>query len=603
MKTLIFMFLIMTVIGLGCSDDATGGTNKNCNPKCEDWQSCGEDNTCVLKADHCEKNEDCKDASKSVCNDKHECVAGNSDLCGDVKCGDNEQCVNEQCACKDGFKRDNNGTCMANSGDACKNVTCGDNESCVNGDCLCSEGFHKENNKCIANPADPCKNVVCPDNTVCKPLGNDSNGYDCACEAPFILDAQGNCIPAGCENTVCKTNEICEMDDNSPKCVCKTGYRADDSGACVADCSNQVCDPNDFHPYCDTENNKIMNTCRADDRGCGIEVIGSECSNGDTCIIKDDIARCEPKSCQDECQPSDAGHCLDSKKVIEQCNYNRQTGCYEALASNCGDNKFCDINGTNQCENLPDNCQNLPDSCSDEGKAVCSDDNSAINTCTRNSDHCLVWVKTSCGDNKVCQIDSNSNQPVCVNGNNNCGPDSCDPTGINSKCGDNNIVIQCLPDDNNPQCSYWKEQDHCEDSGLVCVEQDGVAQCLPDGNCHDECIEDTTKCSDDGLKVMVCNKIDTCFKWVVSEDCATDGRRCELGVGIGGGVAECTMNCGENSCNPETDTAVCEGDTVVQCLPDNDNPQCSYWTEQENCSDSDMDCVEMDNNAMCLPRD
>jgi hypothetical protein len=123
------------------------------------------------------------------------CLAGSCiDLCQDVTCPANEDCVAGACQCGGvaGCAADEGccgGTCRDLGADdahcgAC-GTTCGDDESCVNGACVCSGGY---------TDCDP-PNLVCVDTT--------SNASYCG----------------DCSNN-CGANATCV----SGQCICDTGY-------------------------------------------------------------------------------------------------------------------------------------------------------------------------------------------------------------------------------------------------------------------------------------------------------------------------------------------------------------------------------------------
>ncbi|GFY44807.1 neurogenic locus notch-like protein 1 [Trichonephila inaurata madagascariensis] len=167
-------------------------------------QSCSDNDYCVLKGG----NYFCRDAQ---CKSVHSlqtyycsCSSGqyfhygtrtciDIDFCPLMKCGENEECVNNTCDCKKNYKRDNStGKCEEYIGNVtCTNKTC-DRGVCLSTEgeemCICPPGYEEVDAKCIdLCSADHLPEGYCPGNQ-CEPV---DSGFRCKCEGKYTLSWDG----------------------------------------------------------------------------------------------------------------------------------------------------------------------------------------------------------------------------------------------------------------------------------------------------------------------------------------------------------------------------------------------------------------------------
>ena len=132
-----FLFLtVFIVLFISCNEETT--TYKSCDPKCEEWETCNNNNgLCELNDSKCRDNDDCKDNSeKTVCDlTKHICV-----LEEELECTVNEDCKDDaKPVCKDNV-------CIAEVAPECT----------VNEDCKDDTKPVCKNNVCIAEEVKTC---------------------------------------------------------------------------------------------------------------------------------------------------------------------------------------------------------------------------------------------------------------------------------------------------------------------------------------------------------------------------------------------------------------------------------------------------------------
>lgn len=103
--------------------------------------------------------------------------------------------------------------------DICSNVLCKNNEECVSGECVCTEGFKKCNNACIEESV-CCTSAECPLGAVCESGAcmkhvcgfnevYDSAKKECTCsDSTKWCGPQKKCVP----KTFCCVDKDCEND-------------------------------------------------------------------------------------------------------------------------------------------------------------------------------------------------------------------------------------------------------------------------------------------------------------------------------------------------------------------------------------------------------
>ena len=205
------------------------------------------------------------------------------------------------------------------------------------------------------------------------------------------------------------------------------------------------------------------------------------------------------------------------------------------------------IEGSEECDGNVANCVDLNEKLYEGGKAKCLDDCSGYDTVT------CEEVPMECGNNIVEGIeecDSNSQPCKDVDEKYESGTAFCNPTcdgwdtslceEYTGVCGDNKVdskeacdggVIDCIKLDAEvyesgkatcfDDCSGWDP--------ATCVEKE-----TNDGDitCEDDClILNSSTC--DGSKVMKCQYVGECLKWVENLNCADSSRFCGDGSTVG----------------------------------------------------------------------
>ncbi len=631
---LFFLFFILIFLSLSCDDSTSSGS---CNPKCKDWQKC-QDSKCTVKDNFCEENKDCEDTK--ICGEDHKCVAGVS--CGETTCGKNEDCFNKQCVCEDGFKRVEN-VCIESTDNSCNDCS-GTGKKCINGDCLCDIGFKETlDGRCIS---DPCSGVICPTNQVCKV----QSGIDeCICPEPFVLGDNGNCVAQECKDAVCGSNEICEVkEDNSLGCSCLDGYKKDGE-SCIADCSNQLCDPKTFKSSC-KDSKTVLSRCDTDSRGCGISIFESSCEEDSVCVMEKDNANCIFRNCTDNCDIEGKSECVDDETGIKTCTMGEDycldwkiTSCQEnyrcsveesqnptcitdsGCICNTGDKRCSEDSGAievcevlvgdnsschgahwvvetacsqaehKMCDDTTTTCEVIcEDECNPTDIGNCADETGILLSCTIGADSCYKKSINRCndeGDGEYCNLDTNQCTPMPSNCREN--PNYCENFMLGeSQCEiDNNpntIIKECTLNENH--CPIWKTTE-CDNNQICKNGDDGVA-CY-DKNCDDECeTEYTYSCSSDYKKVLECEIVGECYKLVEKDSCQNNS------ICIPGRSHCRDRSCTDN-CDTEGESSCSEGDSGIKTCTRGTN-HCLDWSVSE-CSDNYSCSIDEDSQQpICM---
>ncbi|GFY11570.1 neurogenic locus notch homolog protein 1 [Trichonephila clavipes] len=221
-----------------CSEGYTG-------PSCSDYDYC------ILKGG----NSFCRDAQ---CKSVHSlqtyycsCSSGQYfqygtrmcigiDFCPLMKCGENEECVDNMCDCKKNYKRDN-------STGKCKAHFCVSNP-CPVDDLICTEGDGIRRYKCACKSGNAFNGTHCNAGAFCLfPALNScdqkcaaaEDGYVCGCyENHFKLKDNATCEYIGnvtCTNKTCDRG-VCLNTEGEEMCICPPGFEEVD-GKCVDLCS------------------------------------------------------------------------------------------------------------------------------------------------------------------------------------------------------------------------------------------------------------------------------------------------------------------------------------------------------------------------------
>ena len=271
----LFLVVLLVFLVVSCGGDSSESTDKCADANCEAWQLCNSTTgKCELKANHCEKQNDCL-SGYSCDTDAHECKMAS-------ECFTNSDCTLflDKPICE-------NGICIAEVVDKCSEVQCEDWKYCDDGTGLCELKFDKcdENedclngyscdltihqctmvNECITN--DDCTEdngrTVCEDGACVMPvdercdLDTDClNGYNCnenhECVMANECFTNDDCIADNgrtvCENGICvmPVDENCDLDTD-----CLNGYNCNENHECVmaSECFvNDDCTDDEF-PIC-----------------------------------------------------------------------------------------------------------------------------------------------------------------------------------------------------------------------------------------------------------------------------------------------------------------------------------------------------------------
>ena len=421
-------------------------------------------------------------------------------------CGDDYNCVNNQCVLKTGCAYNNPG-CGVDSD--CVNNQCVLKEGCQYDNPGCEEGFNCENNQCVSI------SINCDKGYIGEPSCNGLNVYqnfqkeDCSIYYAF---KQG-CGLTGCADGVClEVEQGCQY--NNPSC------------GVDSDCVNNQC---------------VLKT------GCAYN--NPSCANGETCyqnecvsegawIIVDDISDpCEYVTTQPLPEPNYATiqECVDVYMVDHQCIdsdgndvytlgtttqdfgedfvINEMDSCYssskveewtcEAVTSPeypglqiiVATSKIISCPGDGICSNgvcqLQQGCQYDNPSCGEgfdcvnnECVEVCNEGFIGLPFCTGNSvtQHYMetdcsfsLELLEGCGQDKTCSGGSCILNEGCQYNNPSCG--------IDSDCVNNECVLKTGCQYDNPSCG---EGYNCENN--QCVEID-LCNCAEDEVCYNnECI-------------------------------------------------------------------------------------------------------------------
>ncbi len=237
---------------------------------------------------------------------------------------------------------------------------------------------------------------------------------------------------------------------------------------------------------------------------------------------------------------------------------------FALLGTSCG--------GSNDDSNK---CLGVQEACQDIDATKCSSDLKYVQTCSMNSDGCLVWTQTdSCDQKQTCS----SGKCVCTN--------SCDTQGQGQCQGDK--IQTCTADQDG--CLDWvdttdcaADNKHCDDSGNTPV-------------CSDECSNKCDSAGDlrcSGEIIQTCTADnDGCLDWEDTTDCAADNKHCD----DSGESPVC-----QDGCTDECDTVDalrCNIFTVQHCELGQDG--CKYWRDSQDCTESNEFCQDpQDGTAHC----
>ena len=437
------------------------------NIKCDNWKTCDE-GSCKLKANRCEKNEDCSD-STATCDVEHNCIY-KVDLCKGITCSDHGKCLVDTqtqkatCNCFEGYNIELNSLeCKENDViDLCKNKHCETWETCNSETGICDlvPGKCGTDRDCIGDKI--CNSNNCLDSV------NPCDGMTCSNHGTCVIDPSTDLISCNCDinngyfpdglNCVnpCSGHENCEgygtcksTSSANAICECLDGYKAQglkciEDNKCEANtCAEwKPCNPIDGSCVlatgrCDGDTDCASGQVCGDNHSCIIPnapCSGQLCSGHGTCFVNSDgnaICNCDVDNkyypsglnCLNPCDGetcSGNGTCVPSSAIDAVCNCD--TGFHDVgmtcVVNDPCENIICD-NTWEECRNgaceLKDGmCYNASDCSTD--KPACQN-NICINLCDN----------LDCGANGQCTSDAT--EAICVCSNAYTG-DLCDTCAI-----------------------------------------------------------------------------------------------------------------------------------------------------------------------------
>lgn len=485
--------------------------------------------------------------------------------------------------------------------DVCSNVHCGPNAQCIGRNhqyfCECVPGYSGNPNDihggCTVIRLDRCTSSIdCPDTHVCVTIRG-GDGYK-------------ECVHV-CEEKQCGTNSECTGRNHRLICECAPGFTGnpyDVHGGCELPprdiCNHDSdCDGNEICRPVESGVKDCVGVCNQHICGVNAHCIGKlhrpicECRNG---FFGD------PNDIRIGCQPPSPNICEDNRGCPEykicRSNENNIKDCFDVCRSTrCGPNAQC-IGRAHQpvCECNPGYSGNPVDflhGCKPPPRDVCQ-------------------INADCEINKVCQLTSNGIRD-CVNvcQNRKCGPNAlcigrnhqavCEcPTGFGGDA--NNKVKGCQP--------HRCETDHdCPDSDICKMSRQGIMECFnacrgkrcgQNAECvatshqhHCECnpgFEGNADSVQIGCRPRdICKSDSDCRS---TEICRTNQR----------GIKDCIDGCVEVLCGRNAMCTVSDHIALCTCqsgyFGDANNKDLGCTRQPDHICESDHQCPS---NAVCRP--
>lgn len=501
-----------------CAEITENGTTSNAIIVCKNglWSKAGDKDTEKCD-DKCYANGtdpycgECKDGQKLCTDDKKYQVCQNGKYAVEYSCtfncavtGDGAACTECEIGSTEEYcNPSNNKHWMCNENGKYESINIKEGEAC--------EACHDVG--CILDP-DLKSGMTC--NTSAGTMQQCENGSSCKNDGSC-----GECIndTSKCDNDAtyhCEEGEWVKIQDctdmngnpigcfDDGKCrTCKEG-----TTSCKTDGDNNsktmICQSNNW-----IEKESCEDGCNSDGLGCR-----KKCDSSDECA--------DGRECK-------GGWCVEKDVTEPECSNDKP----------CADtNKECSTDGK---------CVEKKEQCEKEGESKCDGD--ILMKCEKDGGN---WLKTTCGTNEKCSIDSE--------GNGNCIFD-CNKCQFGCKL-------------NKEECA------DCEDDDQVCVNESNIGKlktciggefkedkCSNDAPCKDEescaeCKPGTKLCADKLYKY--CNDAG---EWV-NENCG-EGKKCQGNECVEDPCAKCEFGCilGQNVCADchENDITCDENGNVVFC--------------------------------------
>jgi len=381
-------------------------------------------------------------------------------------------------------------------------------------------------------------------------------GYQCKtgneCNVGLI------CINDKCKKDVCfgiSCDEWKECSQETKECVLKENRCTTNNDCLNNEDGKNICDMNNHECIqevvkCTTEDEKRCNITKDAIETCTSgEWVSVSCNTGEECVIDENIPTCKNFECTEGTK-----RCSASKKEIEVC---------KSSGNGWDDFKIC--GAQEECTN-------------NAGVFSCSscnecDPNSFVATCENNGatscdlvDGCYKEVQVSCLIGELCKTDGSVATCECKN-------DCTEEVGATCSADNSDIMI-CEKNANN--CFYKKAELICNtDEECVVDIQNHTASC----ECVSECIPNSKKCTEDGTKVIECerNGNNGCYYW------GTPSETCGLGS-VCNDHEDNTASCDcTNDCN-ELNKLSCSDNlqAIEQCLKNPTNG-CFYKAMLDTC--------------------
>lgn len=415
---------------------------------------CKEDETCVDgRCVECEENADCP--CNQICvNGDCQCPANkpneNPDGCcsecaTDEDCPDCGICTSSGCQAKDcgGFEVDPD-TCECV--ECVNNSHCDTNECCVEGDCECCQGYRRNaEGNCVLIPEcereEDCPECYTCVNGTCVPT---------VCPPGFIC-INDNCVPeCDCDDPNCPGVQNC-VEYTLGTCYCNPCFGNCDENSDCGDgcyCDNGECKPNPCYDLC------------AD---------GAQCGEGCGCV--DGVCYpCSSIPCDNNCSQADGCHCIDGENCEESpCKGSCVNGgdCGEGCGCFRGQCVPCSEIDCNNCLNVLGcecvdgiNCVDSP--CNDQ----CIDGSDCDFGCGCLDNRCVSCEAVDCTLNGDCPEGCYCDGGTCKA--DPCYKPCSTPADCDSGCDcEGGICVNCSScDDKNRDCNdtarLFKDDANCD---------------------------------------------------------------------------------------------------------------------------------------------